>query len=719
MAAMNPVITQSLNEAQNKAVTAAPSNLLVLAGAGSGKTRVLVHRIAWLIEHDQINPESILAVTFTNKAAYEMKARIETLLNYPTHALWIGTFHGLAHRLLRRHHQEAGLSEGFQIIDADDQQRLIKRLLKQLQIDESKWPPKQVCWFINKEKEAGRRPHHSAEQKKSYFNSVMIQIYQAYDTLCRRAELVDFAELLLRSLELLQENQTLRDHYRRQFAHVLIDEFQDTNALQYNWLKMFKSNDNYFIAVGDDDQSIYSWRGACVANLQQFAKDLPDVITIRLEQNYRSTQTILNAANAVINHNTDRLGKQLWSDGDSGEAIDLYPAFNERDEAYFIANTMQQWHTKGRPYQEMAVLYRSNAQSRVLEEQLITQQIPYRIYGGLKFYERAEIKDSIAYLRLMVNPHDDASFERVINTPSRGIGASTLEQIRLHARDDQSSLWHSATHLAAAHLLSPRATQAVLQFIQLIETLKAQQTHLSLDQIIDNTLENSQLRAHYKKDTSEKGLSKVENLEELINAAGQFKPSTMATPIADFLSHIALETGENQSQEYSDCVHLMTLHAAKGLEFPVVFIAGMEEELFPHKMSLDQDHGLAEERRLCYVGITRAMEKLYLSYCESRRMYGMERYCKPSRFIDEIPESLLHSMRTRVKVSRAHRHVLDDVTVDPQQKIKIGQRVRHPSFGIGTIVNYEGRNEQLRLQIRFDEEGTKWLMAQYAHLESI
>lgn len=721
---MNPHITQSLNEPQLAAVTAPPSNLLILAGAGSGKTRVLVHRIAYLIEHYGVSPHSILAVTFTNKAAHEMRGRIESLLNYSMGQMWVGTFHGLAHRMLRTHWQEAKLEETFQILDSDDQYRLIRRIMKQLEIDESKWPPKQAQWFINKQKEAGLRPQHVKNHDSSYFTETMLRIYQTYETVCQRSSLVDFAELLLRSLELLQQNPELQKHYRNRFQHILVDEFQDTNHIQYTWLKTLKSDNCYMLAVGDDDQSIYSWRGACIDNIHDFTKEMQDVTTIRLEQNYRSTQTILTAANALIENNSSRLGKKLWTDGNDGTKISLYPAFNERDEAYFIANRIQQWINQGGRAQDVAVLYRSNAQSRVLEEQLIDKHIPYRIYGGLKFYDRAEIKDATAYLRLLMNRSDDPAFERVVNTPTRGIGNSTLSMVRETARENELSMWQATEFLIQHDKLPKRATSSLANFIQLINAIATDVPSLNLSELVESTLTLSGLLAHYKKDMSEKGLSRVENLSELVNAASLFKPEDEKLPaLAYFLAHVALEAGEEQSSSPQNCVNLMTLHAAKGLEFPLVFISGMEEELFPHKMSMDEKSGLEEERRLCYVGVTRAMEKLVLTYAECRRLHGMEKYCQPSRFIFEMPQDLIESERPRAKVSRPQSHFdeyFEDVPIDSDgPELRVGQRVKHQKFGPGTITNYEGQGDHTRLQVKFDKAGTKWLVASFAKLEAL
>ena len=731
-------LTQSLNPQQTEAVTAPPSNMLILAGAGSGKTRVLVHRIAWLMERENISPYGILAVTFTNKASHEMRSRIESLCGMPIAGIWVGTFHGLAHRLLRTHWEAAELPEGFQILDSDDQQRMIKRIHKTLALDETKWPPKQSQWFINQCKEKGQRPRHLTNNDDDYFTETMATVYQAYEDVCRRSGLVDFAELLLRSLELLQTHTDIAEHYQNRFQHILVDEFQDTNTIQYRWLKTIAGKDSFMMAVGDDDQSIYSWRGAKVENMDRFTTEYPDAKTIRLEQNYRSTQTILNAANTVIDNNQNRLGKNLWTEDNGGEKITLYAAFNERDEAYYIVNAIKQQVRAGNHYRDTAILYRSNAQSRVLEERLIDAQIAYRIYGGLKFFERAEIKDALAYLRLITNRQDDAAFERIVNTPTRGIGNTTLITLRNTARESQASLWQACEHLITAKGLSARACSALQSFLTLINTLDNDTRQKTLDEQTDHVLQCSGLLDMYRKDKTEKGLSRVENLEELVNATSQFHPNADAadlSPLSAFLAHVALESGEGQSEAHSDYVSLMTLHSAKGLEFPIVFISGMEEDLFPHKMSSEEPAGLEEERRLCYVGMTRAMKKLYLTHAESRRLHGYERFHRPSRFLQEIPEEHLDTVRPTAKVSRPKTSSNHFNTQNFKRKdfrkmrenegqqagasgLHVGQRVRHKKFGNGIIINYEGQGEHTRVQVKFDDYGVKWLVASYANLEA-
>ena len=612
-----------LNDAQRDAVTTPPGPVLVVAGAGSGKTRVLVHRIAWLIRVEGASPYGVLAVTFTNKAAAEMRGRIEQLLGIPVGGMWVGTFHNLAHRLLRTHWREAELPQSFQILDADDQYRLVRRLLKSLELDEAKWPPRQVQWFINGRKEEGLRPQH-IDARGDMFTAQMLRVYQAYEETCRRAGLVDFAELLLRAHELLRDRADILAHYRQRFQHLLVDEFQDTNSLQYAWLRLLAGERANLFAVGDDDQSIYGWRGARIENIQRFSKDFPGTRILRLEENYRSTRTILAAANALIAHNSGRLGKELWTRGEQGEPILVYAAFNEFDEARFIVERIQRWAEAGHRRSEAAILYRSNAQSRVLEEALLTAGMPYRIYGGLRFFERAEIKDTLAYLRLIANPHDDASFERVVNTPTRGIGERTVAAVREQARARQRSMFDASAALIQSSLLPARALSAMNVFIQLIERLTAETASLELGEKVEHVIQHSGLLEHYRKEKGEAGQTRVENLEELVNAARQFQgeEDSELDPLSAFLTHAALEAGEGQAGEWEDCVQLMTLHSAKGLEFPLVFLTGLEEGLFPHERSLTEPGRLEEERRLCYVGMTRAQERLCLTHASSRKRWS-------------------------------------------------------------------------------------------------
>ena len=713
-------ILESLNDAQRQAVTAPAQPMLIIAGAGSGKTRVLVHRAAWLIEVEGVSPQSLLAVTFTNKAAAEMRGRIESLLGMPVNHLWIGTFHGLAHRLLRRHWREAGLPLNFQIIDADDQLRLIKRLLKNLEIDDSRWVPREIQYFINAQKDEGLRPKHLDDDRDPNRRQ-MIALYKAYEEICERGGLVDFAELLLRAHELWRDNAELLAHYQRRFSHLLIDEFQDTNAIQYAWLRLLAGKTVVPFAVGDDDQSIYRWRGARVEHIHQFQKDFPGTVVVKLEQNYRSTATILKAANALIANNNARIGKNLWTDGVDGEPIKVYAAYNERDEANFIVSRLRDWIDHGNLRADAAVLYRSNAQSRVLEEGLMNAGIPYRVYGGLRFFERAEIKDALAYLRLVSNRDDDSSFERIINRPTRGIGARTVESMRAYARANNCTLWRAAGAVANDELTA-RAANAVLSFLNLIEKMARDATDLDLSQQIDLAIHASDLINFFRKDKGEKGETRVENLLELVSAGKSFEPGLAdeMSLVDEFLSHAALEAGEGQADAWEDCVQLMTMHSAKGLEFPLVFMSGMEDGLFPHQRSIADPSGLEEERRLCYVGITRTMQTLYMTYAEQRRLHGMDKSSHPSRFIAEIPDEFVEEIRPRVQVSRRllspGRRTPSRAT-EAELGIRLGQRVRHGKFGDGVILNCEGQGAHARVEVNFETAGTKWLVLSYANLD--
>ena len=716
-------ILENLNDAQREAVTAAARPTLVIAGAGSGKTRVLVHRAAWLIDVEGVSPHSLLAVTFTNKAAAEMRNRIEGLLNLPVQHLWIGTFHGLAHRMLRRHWREAKLPQNFQIIDSDDQLRLIKRLFKNLEIDDSRWAPKEIQWFINAQKDEGLRPQHLDDEGDPNRRQ-MISLYASYEEVCQRGGLVDFAELLLRAHELLRDNPELLEHYRRRFQHLLVDEFQDTNAIQYAWLRLLAGPDGVPFVVGDDDQSIYRWRGARVEHIHQFQKDFPGTTVVKLEQNYRSTGTILNAANAVIANNAERLGKNLWTEGEEGEPIKVYSAYNERDESDFVIARLRDWIDHGNLRADAAILYRSNAQSRVLEESLINAGIPYRVYGGLRFFERMEIKDALAYLRLIAHRDDDSSFERVVNKPTRGIGARTLDLVRQYARANACPMWRAAGAIASDDLHG-RAANAVAAFMSLIERLDRETKGLELHDQVDHVIYQSGLIDFFKKEKGEKGETRVENLEELVSAAKSFTPdpANEMSPLDEFLSHAALEAGEGQADAWEDCVQLMTMHSAKGLEFPLVFLCGMEDGLFPHQRSIADPNGLEEERRLCYVGITRAMQTLYVTYAEQRRLHGMDSFSQPSRFINEIPAEHVEEVRPRVQVSRplhaasSSRRKSAATSAGSDMGIHLGQRVRHKKFGDGVILNCEGQGAHARVVVNFETAGTKWLVLSYANLE--
>jgi DNA helicase-2/ATP-dependent DNA helicase PcrA len=716
-------LMDDLNDVQREAVGAPPGPLLVLAGAGSGKTRVLTHRVAWLVGVEGVSPHSILAVTFTNKAAHEMRGRIESMLHTPVGGMWIGTFHGLSHRLLRSHWKEANLPQAFTILDSEDQLRVIRRLMKGMNMDEAYWPPKQAMWFINGHKEEGRRPKDIGEANDPTQRELR-RVYVAYEETCQRSGLVDFAELLLRAWELLRDNPAMREHYQARFRHVLVDEFQDTNRIQYAWLRQFVGPERNLFVVGDDDQSIYGWRGAKVENILKFENDFPGTRTIRLEQNYRSTSTILKAANAVIGHNTGRLGKNLWTAGEEGEPIQFYTGYTDYDEARFVIDRIQDWVARGHARAECAILYRSNAQSRLFEERLINEGIPYRVYGGLRFFERAEIKDALAYLRLMASRHDDASFERVVNLPTRGIGAKTVDALRERARGEKISMWDAAQKLLGAAELPARAREALNGFLQLIERLAGETAGLALGETVEHMLAGSGLIEHYKKEKGEKAESRVENLEELINAARGYEHDEAEglDPLSSFLAHAALEAGEGQAEAWEDCVQLMSLHSAKGLEFPLVFLTGLEEGLFPHQHSLQDPVRLEEERRLCYVGMTRARQQLVLTQAELRRLHGNEHYTSPSRFLGEIPEELLQEIRAKPAVSAyAPASPARGLPADepPAGGMRLGSRVRHGTFGDGVVLRYEGQGAHARVQVNFEAAGTKWLVIGYAKLQSL
>jgi len=714
-------IIDPLNDAQRQAVTAPSQAMLVLAGAGSGKTRVLVHRIAWQIQVEGLSAHSILAVTFTNKAAKEMRGRIEDLLNVSAHTLWIGTFHGIAHRLLRRHAKEAKLPETFQVMDSGDQLRVIKRLINALNLDDSKWPPREVQWYINAKKDEGIRARHMVETADIYQRQ-MLRIYQAYEELCDRSGLVDFAELLLRAHELLRDNQSVLEFYQQRFRQVHVDEFQDTNTIQYAWLRLLTNGKDNLFVVGDDDQSIYGWRGAKIENIYSFQKHYPNHQVIKLEQNYRSTGTILKAANKIIANNAGRMGKELWTDAGEGELISLYAAFNEQDEAYFVVERIRAWVNEGGLRSDAAILYRSNAQSRQFEEKLMATATPYRVYGGLRFFDRAEIKNALAYLRLMSNRDDDASFERVINTPTRGIGTKAVDDIRSIARDQNISLWAAAIVLINQRTMTARATNALIGFLELIKQLDKQAEELELYEKVRLVVEKCGLVELYQKEKMDKGEEKIENLEELVNAARLFdfdqENEENLGELDMFLAHAALESGDSQADDFEDCVQLMTLHSAKGLEFKLVFLVGMEEGLFPSQQSVDDVGRLEEERRLCYVGMTRAMQQLYLTYAESRRLYGRETYPRPSRFLREIPAEFLQEVRMRATISRPVTAVQTKAaSLQATGSYKLGQRVGHAKFGEGVVLQLEGAGAQERVQINFKQAGVKWLMLAYAKLD--
>jgi len=723
-------LLDSLNDKQREVVAAPKQNMLVLAGAGSGKTRVLVQRIAWLMQVEQAASHSILAVTFTNKAAAEMRARVEEVTGGNTHGMWIGTFHGLAHRLLRMHFQEAKLPQSFQVLDSDDQLRLIKRIIRTLELDEKKWPAKQFVWYINGKKDEGLRPQHIDAQFDPS-EELFVKVYKTYQETCDRSGLVDFAELLLRAHELWLNNPELLSHYQQRFGHILVDEFQDTNAIQYAWLTMLGRAQSKVMIVGDDDQSIYGWRGARIENIERFTNEFEDTKTIRLEQNYRSTANILNAANQLISNNNNRLGKELWTDDKAGEKISIYTAFNEIDEARFIVGCIKKWRDEGGKLDEVAILYRSNAQSRLMEEALLQRQLPYRIYGGQRFFERQEIKDALAYLRLINNRDDDAAFERIINTPTRGIGNQTVALIRDAARSLQVTLWQACQKMLQAEQLKGRSGKTITTFINLIDQLEDDSTDLDLDQQANFVVQHSGLKAMYQAEKGERAEQRIENLNELVTACQTFVSEPISdqefieeqTPLTAFLTHAALESGESQADEFEAAVQLMTMHSAKGLEFPLVFIAGLEEGMFPSQQSVEEIGRLEEERRLCYVGMTRAMNKLYLCHAESRRIYGQEKFHKASRFLRELPEECIEEIRMQNQVTKpkAVGKFSNTFTLETfaNTGFKLGQQVKHTKFGEGVVLNYEGSGAQSRIQVNFEDVGSKWLVVEYANLQAV
>jgi len=724
-------LLDGLNPAQREAVSAPPGHYLILAGAGSGKTRVLTHRIAWLHEVHGVPTHGIFAVTFTNKAAGEMRQRIDLQLRNGARGMWIGTFHGLAHRLLRLHWNDAKLPEAFQVMDSDDQLRLVKRVVQALELDDGKFPHKQIAWWINQQKDEGRRPQHIQPEPHDAWLETMRQCYIEYQQRCDRAGLLDFAELLLRAHELLRDNPALLAHYRTRFGEILVDEFQDTNAIQYAFVRVLAGDSGNVFVVGDDDQAIYGWRGAKVENVQQFLKDFPGAQTIRLEQNYRSSANILGAANAVIAHNPGRIGKQLWTDSGDGEPIDLFAAYNEMDEARYLVERARQWVRDGGSYGDIAVLYRSNAQSRAFEEALLGEQVPYRVYGGMRFFERAEIKDALAYLRLLTNRNDDAAFERAVNTPTRGIGERTLDEVRRIARAQAVSLWEAAMLATQGNDLTSRAKNALAGFLNLIQQIGGETAQMTLAERIDHVLVRSALREHWSKESRNTldSESRSDNLDELVSVASRFiqrdedeEGTADMSELVAFLSYASLEAGEGQAQAGEDGVQLMTLHSAKGLEFPLVFLAGMEEGLFPGARSLEESGRLEEERRLAYVGITRARQKLVLGYAESRRIHGQDNYSLPSRFLREIPRELLNEVRPKVQVSRpaslGASRVAGHAALEAPP-LKLGALVTHPKFGEGMVTDYEGSGAHARVQVEFAEAGSKWLVMAYANLTAL
>ena len=727
---MSPQFLAGLNEQQLEAVTLPEQSALILAGAGSGKTRVLTTRIAWLIQTGQVSPHGLLAVTFTNKAAKEMLTRIAAMLPINTRGMWVGTFHGLCNRMLRTHFREANLPSLFQIMDTQDQLALVKRIMKGMNLDEERYPPRQGCWFIAANKEEGRRPQ--SVEAYDDFSQRMVEVYAAYEQQCQREGVVDFAELLLRSYELLTHNDILREHYRTRFRHILVDEFQDTNRLQYRWLQVLAGRENTVFAVGDDDQSIYAFRGASSANMQDLQREFHIERVIKLEQNYRSHAQILDAANALIGHNRKRLGKNLWTAEGKGELLRVYEAPTDLDEAAYVVGEVKALRSDGVRLGDIGVLYRSNAQSRVLEHALFNASLPYRVYGGLRFFERQEIKHALAYLRLVANFDDDGAFLRIVNFPTRGVGARSIEQVQDVSRERGITLWTAA----CANTLSGKAATSIAGFVKLIENMRAATVGLPLPEVIEHVIEASGLNQHYRNERE--GADRLENLAELINAAAAFIAERDVEPLAEgeheaddltaFLAHAALEAGEHQALAGAEALQLMTVHSAKGLEFHSVFVSGLEEGLFPHDNSATEADGIEEERRLMYVALTRARRRLYLTYAQSRMLHGQTRYNVASRFFQEIPQQLMRKttgvMRPAQPSYFAARAYGGNVAVqpgigniDPGLPWRIGQSVVHSKFGAGVIVSAEGRGADARVQINFRDSGLKWLMLEYAKLE--
>ncbi|KEY91241.1 DNA helicase II [Candidatus Photodesmus blepharus] len=715
------LLFNALNNRQREAVMAPLKNLLVLAGAGSGKTRVLVYRIAWLISVEQVSPFSIMSVTFTNKAAIEIRNRVEKLMMGSDSGMWSGTFHGICHRLLRAHCLEANLSEDFQVIDTDDQIRLLRRLIKIQNLDEKKISAEQSAYWINCKKDEGLRPQHI----DAYYNPMIrihLQIYKIYQEACDRANLVDFAEILLRAHELLRNRKDIREHYQSLFKYILVDEFQDTNNIQYAWLRMISGLKCHVMVVGDDDQSIYGWRGAKVENIEKFIFDFPNASTICLEQNYRSTKIILEAANTLISNNVGRMNKELWTNSEKGERISIYSAYNELDEANFIIRKIKEWNkVRSSLLNDIAVLYRNNSQSRVLEEALVRAGIPYRIYGGTRFFERKEIKDVLSYLRLILNRNDDAAFERIVNIPMRGLGNKTLEVIRFAAQDRNATMWQTSIALLDEKILSKRAAECLSCFIELINTMEKDTIGMPLHERTDYVIKHSGLFAMYEKERSEKSQVRIDNLEELVTATRQFKKPKEVEGMESmtaFLTHSAFESSGNQVVGSKEVVQLMTLHSAKGLEFSLVFMVGVEEGIFPSPMSAKKESSLEEERRLCYVGMTRAMEKLYMTYATTRRLYGQDKYRNRSRFIHELPQICLEEVSIQIQANNFS--ICNQNFVQERSNeigFCLGTQVIHPNFGQGTIINSEGHGQRSRVQVDFNSEGVKWLVTAYAKLK--
>ncbi len=719
-------ILNNLNDDQRNAVTSEKQHLLVLAGAGSGKTRVLVHKIAWQVEGLGISPSAIMAVTFTNKAANEMRSRIESLLQAPMLDSWVGTFHGLSHKLLKRFHKEAGLSSGFTIIDSDDQLRIIKRISKELSLDEATWPARQSQWQINNWKDDGLRSIN-VNDNGDFYTETVNKIHKEYEEVCKRDHLVDFGELLLKSYETIVNSSSVKTFFQTRFKSVLIDEFQDTNTIQYKWLQEIASNKTNVTAVGDDDQSIYGWRGAKVEHVNSFTEDFKDTEVVRLEQNYRSTNIILNAANALIGNNKERLGKNLWTEKLEGEQIILYQAYNEQDEARFVADILKDWINNGGTFEETAILYRSNAQSRAIEEALLRASIPYRIYGGLRFYERLEIKNAIAYLKVIFNNNDNPSFERSISNPTRGVGEKTLAKIRNAAKEYNISYIKASAKLVDEGSIAGRGGAGLKDYLEFIAGCKLFIEENLLSELMELIIMETGLYAYHAKEPGEKGKTRTENLEELITATKNFEQSIADDKsnidIAEsYLDIISLDSGDRQASEYDDAAQLMTMHSAKGLEFKLVLLTGLEESLFPHGRSMESVSQLEEERRLCYVAITRAMEKLYITHAESRRLHGTDTFNPPSRFLREIPKDLINEIRPRAQTNIPYnRKDFEETKTEFKEEmgISLGQKVQHKKFGEGIVLNFEGSSDSARVQVNFDESGTKWLVMAYANLKKL
>ncbi len=719
-------ILDNLNDDQRNAVTSEKQHLLVLAGAGSGKTRVLVHKVAWEVEALGKNPSSIMAVTFTNKAANEMRSRIETLLQAQIFDSWVGTFHGLSHKLLKRFHKEADLSSGFTILDSDDQLRIIKRISKEFNLDEATWPARQSQWQINSWKDEGIRSLKVNEDGDFYTETVN-KIYKEYEETCNRDDLVDFGELILKSYEVIKKSPSVKMFFESRFESILIDEFQDTNTIQYKWLQEIASAKTKITAVGDDDQSIYGWRGAKVEHVNSFTEDYNNTEIVRLEQNYRSTSVILNAANSLIDNNKDRLGKNLWTEKVEGEKIILYQAYNEQDEARYVADVLKDWMHKGGAYEETAILYRSNAQSRAIEEALLRISIPYRIYGGLRFYERLEIKNAIAYLKVIFNNSDNPSFERSVSNPTRGVGEKTLNKIRQTSKKHNISYIKASAKLIDEGSISGRGGAGLKDYLEFVAGCKNFIEENTLSELMELIIKETGLYAYHGKEAGEKGKTRTENLEELITATKNFEQSikeeiTNSQIAEKYLDIISLDSGDRQASEHDDAAQLMTMHSAKGLEFKLVILTGLEESLFPHGRSMESSSQLEEERRLCYVAITRTMEKLYITHAESRRLHGTDTFNPPSRFLKEIPKDLIDEIRPRAQTNIPYnRKDFSETKIEFEMDIGIslGQKVRHKKFGEGIVLNYEGSGESARVQVNFEGSGTKWLVMSYANLEKM